>query len=68
MKKSYLIGIVVILALVLGYCLYKHKAHEHPGEALHEHPGQATTQQPGATAEHPGQETTEAPTAEAPTE
>ena len=67
MKKSYLIGIVVILALVLGYCLYKHKAHEHPGEALHEHPGQATTEQPSVTEVEPAAPE-EAPTAEAPTQ
>ena len=67
MKKSYLIGIVVILALVLGYCLYKHKAHEHPGEAMSEHPGQTTTEaQPAAPEGTP--EITEAPTPEAPTE
>ena len=64
MKKSYLIGIIVILALVLGYCLYKHKAHEHPGEALSEHPGTTTEAQPDAPE---GTSAAETPAPETPT-
>ncbi len=66
MKKSYLIVIIVVLALVAGYCLYKHKAHEHPGEAVSEHPGTTTTETQPAAPETSAEPETPAP--EAPTQ